>query len=42
MTYELTDLGVTLHAAVRTLKSWAEQHMDDVLAHRETHEGAAV
>jgi DNA-binding HxlR family transcriptional regulator len=41
VTYELTDLGLTLHAAVRGLKSWAEQHMDDVLAHRATSEVAA-
>lgn len=35
--YALTDLGVTLLAAVGTLKEWAETHMDDVLAHRAAH-----
>ncbi|GAB3151585.1 winged helix-turn-helix transcriptional regulator [Microbispora hainanensis] len=32
--YELTDLGVSLYEMVRSLKAWAETHMDDVLAHR--------
>lgn len=34
VTYELTDLGLSLHAMIRGLKRWAEDHMDDVLAHR--------
>ncbi len=34
VSYELTDLGVSLHQMVRGLKSWAETHMDDVLAER--------
>lgn len=34
VSYELTDLGVSLQAAVRTLKAWAELHMDDVIEHR--------
>lgn len=38
VTYELTDLGLSLHQLMRGLKSWAEQHMDDVLAHRETYD----
>lgn len=38
VTYELTALGLTLHGAVRALRSWAEEHMDDVLAHRAAHE----
>lgn len=41
VTYELTDLGSSLHGTVRVLKEWAEAHMDDVLAHREAHEGGA-
>jgi DNA-binding HxlR family transcriptional regulator len=38
VTYELTDLGLSLHQLMRGLKSWAETHMDDVLAHRETYD----
>jgi DNA-binding HxlR family transcriptional regulator len=34
VTYELTDLGLSLHQLMRSLKSWAETHMDDVLANR--------
>ncbi len=34
MTYELTDLGACLVETVRPIKAWAEQHMDEVLAHR--------
>jgi DNA-binding HxlR family transcriptional regulator len=32
--YELTPLGETLLPLVREIKTWAEQHMDDVLAAR--------
>jgi len=35
VTYELTELGLSLHQAVRRLKAWAEGHMDEVLASRE-------
>lgn len=35
VTYELTDLGLSLHQMMRGLKTWAEMHMDDVLANRE-------
>jgi DNA-binding HxlR family transcriptional regulator len=35
VSYELTDLGLSLHQTMRGIKSWAETHMDDVLAHRE-------
>ncbi|GAA2153643.1 winged helix-turn-helix transcriptional regulator [Actinomadura napierensis] len=38
VTYELTDLGVSLHHMVRGLKSWAETHMDDVIANRATYD----
>ncbi|MGV9980939.1 winged helix-turn-helix transcriptional regulator [Micromonospora wenchangensis] len=34
VTYELTDLGFSLHETMRALKSWAETHLDDVHAHR--------
>ncbi|WP_085916112.1 MULTISPECIES: winged helix-turn-helix transcriptional regulator [Pseudonocardia] len=39
VTYELTDLGMSLHETMRGLRAWAETHMDDVLAHRASHEG---
>jgi DNA-binding HxlR family transcriptional regulator len=35
VTYELTDLGLSLHQMMRGLKTWAETHMDEVLARRE-------
>ncbi len=34
VTYELTPLGLSLHFLMREVKSWAEAHMSDVLAHR--------
>lgn len=37
--YELTDLGLSLRQTLRGLKSWAEMHMDDVLANRATYDG---
>ena len=40
VTYELTDLGRSLHRTMRTLKVWAETHMDDVLASRAAHDAA--
>ncbi len=38
VTYELTDLGLSLHQMMRGLKTWAETHMDDVLANRATYD----
>ena len=38
VSYELTDLGLSLHQMMRGLKAWAEMHMDDVLASREAHD----
>jgi DNA-binding HxlR family transcriptional regulator len=38
VTYELTDLGRSLYATVRDLKVWAQQHMDEVAAHRERYD----
>lgn len=35
VTYELTDLGLSLHHVVRGIKDWAEAHMGEVLANRE-------
>lgn len=34
VTYELTELGQSLHGTVRQIKKWAEAHMDDVIAAR--------
>ncbi|WP_055586956.1 winged helix-turn-helix transcriptional regulator [Peterkaempfera griseoplana] len=42
VSYELTDLGLSLYAMVRGLKSWAETHMDDVFANRETYDARVV
>jgi len=38
VSYQLTDLGLSLHRMVRGLKTWAEAHMDDVLAHRASYD----
>ncbi|AII04096.1 MULTISPECIES: winged helix-turn-helix transcriptional regulator [Rhodococcus] len=38
VTYELTDLGISLHAVMRGIKGWAEAHMDEVLANREQYD----
>jgi len=42
VTYELTDLGLSLHQVIRDMKTWAELHMDDVLTHRATHDRHVV
>lgn len=34
VSYELTDLGLSLHRMLRGVKAWAEQNMDEVPAHR--------
>lgn len=34
VTYELTDLGSSLHAVMGGIKAWAEANMDEVLANR--------
>jgi DNA-binding HxlR family transcriptional regulator len=34
VTYELTELGLSLFQMMRGIKIWAETHMDEVLAHR--------
>ena len=38
VSYELTDLGLSLHHMVRGLKTWAEIHMDDVLTNRNSYD----
>ncbi|WP_030229386.1 winged helix-turn-helix transcriptional regulator [Streptomyces sp. NRRL WC-3626] len=42
VTYELTDLGLSLNHVLAGLKDWAETHMTDVLAHREEHHRTAA
>ncbi|BAX93169.1 transcriptional regulator [Mycobacterium shigaense] len=39
VSYELTELGLSLRQTLRGLKSWAEMHMDDVLANRAIYDG---
>lgn len=39
VSYELTDLGLSLQETMRSLKSWAQTHMDDVFANRATYDG---
>ena len=41
VTYTLTDLGFSLHQMALGLRSWAETHMDEVLAHRELYDASA-
>ncbi|MER5621848.1 helix-turn-helix domain-containing protein [Streptosporangium sp. NPDC002544] len=38
VTYELTDLGLSLHHVIRGMKVWAEAHMDEVFANREEYD----
>jgi DNA-binding HxlR family transcriptional regulator len=38
VTYDLTDLGRSLHHLMGGIKLWAEAHMDDVLANRENYD----
>jgi DNA-binding HxlR family transcriptional regulator len=38
VTYELTELGVSLHHLTRGIRSWAQDHMGEVLVHREDHD----
>jgi DNA-binding HxlR family transcriptional regulator len=38
VTYELTDLGSSLHHVVHGIKVWAEAHMDEVLVNRENYD----
>ncbi|HEU5420121.1 MAG TPA: helix-turn-helix domain-containing protein [Streptosporangiaceae bacterium] len=41
VTYELTDLGLSLQQMMRGIKMWAEAHMDEVLASREAYDSRA-
>jgi DNA-binding HxlR family transcriptional regulator len=38
VSYELTDLGVSLHRATRQLRTWAQDHMAEVEHHREDYD----
>lgn len=38
VSYELTDLGLSLHDMTRGLRTWAQNHMDEVLTHRATYD----
>ncbi len=38
VTYELTDLGLSLHRVIRGLKEWAEAHMDEVHVNRDKYD----
>ncbi|MGH8869065.1 MAG: winged helix-turn-helix transcriptional regulator [Actinomycetes bacterium] len=38
VTYELTDLGLSLQQVMRGIKAWAEAHMDDVFAKRKDYD----
>jgi DNA-binding HxlR family transcriptional regulator len=40
VTYELTDLGLSLQSVMCGIKAWAEAHMDEVLARREHYDAA--
>ncbi len=42
VTYELTDLGLSLHRLMRDVKAWAETNMDDVAASRVTYDEAGA
>jgi len=38
VSYELTELGISLQDTMRALKSWAQDHMDEVSANREDYD----
>jgi len=40
VTYELTDLGLSLHQTVRQLKLWSETHRDEVAVHQDQFDAA--
>ncbi|MCC9146808.1 MULTISPECIES: helix-turn-helix domain-containing protein [unclassified Arthrobacter] len=42
VTYELTDLGLSLYGLTRSIKAWAEQHMDDVFAGRAAYDSRSA
>ncbi len=42
VTYELTDLGLSLQQVMRGIKVWAEAHMDEVHDNREKYDGRLI
>jgi DNA-binding HxlR family transcriptional regulator len=38
VSYELTDLGLSLHLMMRGLKIWAQDHVDEVKAHQDAYD----
>jgi DNA-binding HxlR family transcriptional regulator len=42
VTYELTDLGLSLQQLMHGLKDWAESHMGEVLANRSQYDAREV
>ncbi|NGM11679.1 winged helix-turn-helix transcriptional regulator [Verrucosispora sioxanthis] len=40
VTYELTDLGLSLHRTTREIRYWAQAHMSEVLTHRDDYDAA--
>jgi DNA-binding HxlR family transcriptional regulator len=38
VSYELTDLGLSLHQMTGGIRRWAQTHMTEVLANRENHD----
>ncbi|WP_231988233.1 winged helix-turn-helix transcriptional regulator [Nakamurella panacisegetis] len=38
VSYELTELGRSLHQMTRGVRTWAQSHMAEVLTHRQIHE----
>jgi DNA-binding HxlR family transcriptional regulator len=42
VTYELTDLGLSLQRVMGGIKVWAEAHMDEVLANRAGYDAGSV
>ncbi len=42
VTYELTDLGESLHEMARGVRSWAQSHMSEVQANRDRHDESLV
>ncbi|WP_410812789.1 winged helix-turn-helix transcriptional regulator [Micromonospora sp. 067-2] len=42
VSYELTELGLSLHRMMRGLKIWAQTNMNDVLAHRAAYDNTTA
>lgn len=38
VSYELTDLGLSLHKTMRGIRSWAQTHMTEVLTNRDDYD----